>query len=199
MQWLTKYSGDISNYNNIPPLTLSNAQFMQQAHYFKKNLFTFKIVGNTFPTHSFSPSTFLSPPQKCQESSEVFWTSTFLGELSLSAVACRADGCFTSQSCGRSTEAAPFQVTPSHPSTHLRDSHWFQHCIRAHERVMKKVAVQRPTFTLYFLNAKIYKKCTSVIGGWQEAGGKCRRLRCAERKGKLMLLSAALLLLQSQL
>lgn len=120
MQWLTKYSGDISNYHNIPPLTLSNAQFMQQAHYFKKNLFTFKIVGNTFPTHSFSPSTFLSPPQKCQKSSEVFWTSTFLGELSLSAMACRTDGCFTSQSCGRSSEAAPFQVTPSHPSTHLR-------------------------------------------------------------------------------
>lgn len=40
---------------------------MQQAHKFKRNLFTLKIVGNTFPTHSFFPNTFLSPPQKMPE------------------------------------------------------------------------------------------------------------------------------------
>ena len=67
IQWLTKYSRDISNYHNIPPLTLSNAQFMQQAHNFKRNLFILKIVGNTFPTHSFFPNTFLFPPQKMPE------------------------------------------------------------------------------------------------------------------------------------
>lgn len=184
MQWLTKYSRDISNYHNIPPLTLSNAQFMQQARYFKRNLFTLKIVGNTFPTHSFSPSTFLSPPQKCQESSEVFWTSTFLGQLSLSAMAFRTHSCFSSHSCGRSTEAAPFRVTLSHPSTRLRDSHWLQHCIRALERVTKKLAEQRLTFTLHFLNAKIYRKCTSVMVLWWDEGQVHTALGCTAHASK---------------
>lgn len=40
---------------------------MQQAHNFKRNLFTLKIVGNTLPAHSFFPNTFLSPPQKMPE------------------------------------------------------------------------------------------------------------------------------------
>lgn len=40
---------------------------MQQTHHFKRNLFTLKIVGNTFPAHSFFPNAFLSPPQKMHE------------------------------------------------------------------------------------------------------------------------------------
>lgn len=40
---------------------------MQQAHNFKRNLFTLKIVGNTFSTHRFFPNAFLSPPQKMPE------------------------------------------------------------------------------------------------------------------------------------
>lgn len=140
---------------------------MQQTHNFKRNLFTLKIVGNTFPTHIFFPQCLPVPTSKN---------------------AWKASRCFVQTSFPWIFPSVPFISNASHARAHssfLSLLPW-QRCLLAASRRWLLLLLAPRSTALLLPHASTVGKANWLSSSMEQGRGSQRK-KVAEQKSNFML------------